>query len=467
MARRVEVHLVGDSRSLERAFDRAENRGRQFDRTMSSRLKTWGKAGAVGAAVAGTALLTKGLSDSIKAAKDAQVAEANLRQALRASGKSYKQYGKQIDATLQKTSKLSAFDDEELSDSFAKIVRSTGNVQKSMKGMALAADIARARNVSLETATKAVERALNGNESAFSRLGIQSNKNKDATDELEKAYKKFGGSAAAFGKTATGAQLRFGVAVENLQEKIGQKLLPVLTRLTLRAIDFIDWVDKNWPKFQRRVEEMWTRVKPVFDAFKGYLEGWVKIIKGIIEGDWSLVWSGLKQAVANGFKLVFEYLKAVPLRFFQFGLRMGQELARGVLAGLASLPQQIGKALLPTGKQGPGPASSGGRFPPKTTPKSPAATAPPKTELYGGPRARGGSVAPGRAYMVGEQGPEWFSPAQAGTISASGGAGIHIGTILLPNVQNAQDFLVELQRMARSTNASRRGPMAGTKFATT
>lgn len=50
-----------------------------------------------------------------------------------------------------------------------------------------------------------------------------------------------------------------------------------------------------------------------------------------------------------------------------------------------------------------------------------------------GARAGGGPVTPGHAYLVGERGPEWFSPATAGQISPTGAAArpvavhVHLG----------------------------------------
>lgn len=39
--------------------------------------------------------------------------------------------------------------------------------------------------------------------------------------------------------------------------------------------------------------------------------------------------------------------------------------------------------------------------------------------LFGGARASGGSVDPGRAYLVGEQGPELFVPTSSGNIASN------------------------------------------------
>ena len=42
---------------------------------------------------------------------------------------------------------------------------------------------------------------------------------------------------------------------------------------------------------------------------------------------------------------------------------------------------------------------------------------------FGGARAAGGPVAPGRSYLVGERGPELFTPSGHGSIAASGARG--------------------------------------------
>lgn len=59
------------------------------------------------------------------------------------------------------------------------------------------------------------------------------------------------------------------------------------------------------------------------------------------------------------------------------------------------------------------------------------------SKLFGGPRANGGPVESGRAYLVGERGPELFMPRQSGRIQASGAGGI---TINVHGVTDADSF---------------------------
>lgn len=46
--------------------------------------------------------------------------------------------------------------------------------------------------------------------------------------------------------------------------------------------------------------------------------------------------------------------------------------------------------------------------------------------VFGGARAAGGPVAPGVAYLVGETGPEIFTPASAGSVSSAGSAPVAV-----------------------------------------
>ena len=63
------------------------------------------------------------------------------------------------------------------------------------------------------------------------------------------------------------------------------------------------------------------------------------------------------------------------------------------------------------------------------------------TGSFGGGRANGGFVAPGQRYLVGERGPELFTPGAAGSISPlGGGASGMVVNITLPGVTDAQSF---------------------------
>jgi phage-related minor tail protein len=78
--------------------------------------------------------------------------------------------------------------------------------------------------------------------------------------------------------------------------------------------------------------------------------------------------------------------------------------------------------------------------------------------LFGGARAEGGPVAPGRAFLVGEEGPELFVPAAAGRIAplARGGANIvvNIHASDAPSVMRSETQIAAM--LARATQRGMR-----------
>jgi len=58
---------------------------------------------------------------------------------------------------------------------------------------------------------------------------------------------------------------------------------------------------------------------------------------------------------------------------------------------------------------------------------------------FGGARAAGGPVAPGQSFLVGERGPELFTPAAAGAIRPLNNSGVTVN-ISLPGVSDAASF---------------------------
>lgn len=339
------VKVLMDNSGLSRGMKGA---GDETEKT-SKRLLGLGKAAAFTAGGAGVAALVVGLKSSVNAAKESQKAQARLEESLKSANVSYAKHGAAIDSAIQKTSRLAALDDEDLSDSFAKLVGTTKDVTKATEGMNLAADIARARNVSLETATKAVEKAYLGSDAALKKFGVSvptvtshleaakakvealkaahdgklspalaysaeqmlkqakaADKSATSHNALEAANKRFAGSAEAYGKTAAGAQEKLNIALENVQETIGSKVLPILTFLLTKLVEVVDWATVNWPRFSQAFTDAYNRFAPIIsrmreilDGYVQYLRGMVNIVIGIFTGDWQRAWDGMKTAVVG------------------------------------------------------------------------------------------------------------------------------------------------------------------------
>jgi phage-related minor tail protein len=68
---------------------------------------------------------------------------------------------------------------------------------------------------------------------------------------------------------------------------------------------------------------------------------------------------------------------------------------------------------------------------------------------FGGGRAEGGFVAAGQSYLVGERGPELFTPSASGRIGGAAGAAVTV-SISLPGVTDAATFQKSETQIAAS-----------------
>jgi hypothetical protein len=267
---RVAVSITADNAPLkrgvkesERDLGRLQRVGVSSTRGLSAGFK------AAGGIIAGAAVADQ-IRQTVVAAQEAQVSQAKLAAQLKASGISYRAHAAEIDRVIQKTSKLAGLDDEDLQDAFTNIVRSTGNVSKSLRLTGLAADFARAKHIDVAKAGQLIGKVAAGNVSALSRYGVSVKKGATAEEALAAAQRKFAGQAQAYGKTSAGAQDRFRVAVENLREAVGAKLLPVLTKLTTKAADFVNQMTDGTGaggRFAAKLKDIADRARPIVKFF--------------------------------------------------------------------------------------------------------------------------------------------------------------------------------------------------------
>lgn len=265
MARKLNVEIVGDASKLKSEFADASAHTEKFGSGMSK----MAKVAVLSAGAAGIGALVVGLKSTIGAAMDAEKSQKLMEAQLKASGLSYKAHAAEIENVIQKTSRLAALDDEDLQNAFSALARTTGDVTRALKDTGLAADVARGKNISLEAATALVTKAELGKVGALTKAGIAAQAVTTAQDALKASgdkytaaqmdaakaadavatkqallatlQSKFAGAAEAYGSTAAGAQDRFRVAVENLQEAIGLKLLPIIASAVTRVAE---WVTK-------------------------------------------------------------------------------------------------------------------------------------------------------------------------------------------------------------------------------
>jgi hypothetical protein len=503
VARKISVEIVGDSRSVERAFKRAGGAGSRF----GSALKTVGKTAALGfgAAIVGVGFaLKRGFGELAEAQKVA----AQTNAVLRSTGGVANVTGKHVDRLATAISRKTGIDDEAIAAAQNMLLTFTNVHNEVGKGnkifdMATKAviDLAVAAGRDPVDAAIMLGKALNDLEvnqkgtitgwSALRRVGvrvtadmmaqaaafIKAGKPMEAQKILlRELATEFGGSAKAFGTTMPGALGKLRNAFDELMAAFASGFLPLILKvaktLTTKLAD---------PAFVQRVRELGTLIgTKLYNAF-AVIGTWVAehwpqiqqgfrttgtIIGGIVEGMGKLV---------EAFKTAAPVLAALIQHALVTPMKLALTVWSGILEALTHIPLIGGKfkgalGAVNAAREGVRGIEQGleraqAREQQRRNPRT-AAQAAARGIVPGQGRARGGPVMAGMAYRVGERGPETLvMGGQSGYVSPNGG-GIHIGTVVLPGVTNAREFLRELQRLNQSSSSSRSGRFGGRNPAT-
>jgi len=246
-------------------------------------------------AVAGGATL---LAESIKASVDLAKTQRQVEAQLKTSGKSWDQYGARINDADLKLSHLSGFTNQELLQGFNYLLRGNNNVAESLKLTAVAADVARGRNISLAAASIALAKAQGGSLTALRRLGITIPTTIKGMDALNYVQRKFAGQAEA-GATVGD---KFHAVLVDTEETIGGELLPTFSRLTTEITDWLAKMNETG-RLQRDVSEGLGILGTLFHTAEGVIHGVDEVTGGL----------------NNTLKILFE-------------IWLGRELVKGVLA---------------------------------------------------------------------------------------------------------------------------------------
>lgn len=503
---KVKIDIVGDASSAQRAFRQAGDAAKGY----GSRLGLLAKGGLVGGAVAGTYALAKGLKSAVSAAMEAEKVQAALAAQMKASGESYEDNIGRINRQVDALSRLSGFDDEALTGAFTKLVRATGDTSKSLERMGLVADFARARNIDVAASADIIAKVMAGNTGILGRYGIQLEKGTSATEALGIMQQRVSGQAEAYGKTTAGAQDRVKVAMENVQESIGAKLLPAFNQLLL-------WAANQMPKIQAFFDQHGGQIRAVLNRITNFIrETWVPLFNAAKQIGEAMI-NGVRKVMDNNgpeIRRIFDRIAtavsavAEVMQFlvtkvvipilkptFQTVLPailnvaiMAIDKVTGAVEGLISALKWLGEkgvAVFEKFRDGikkPAEAATAALRGPMYVLGSivnfmdgivgrvqSVANALNKLSslvrgagsLFGaaagwvGRRAIGGPVNAGQAYVVGEKGPELFVPGANGTIvpntsvpSSAGGSGLGGSsiTINMPNYLGSKEEMVQLLR---------------------
>jgi hypothetical protein len=200
-------------------------------------------------AAAALGALTVALGSAVKGAiEDAAAQDKLAEQIKRTTGATDAQITANED-WISVQGRLLGVTDDELRPALGGLVRATGSITKAQELASAAMDISAAKGLSLETTTKALEKAYGGNMTALAKLSPELRdmiKGGATLDEVMQAMSKtFGGAASSAAETTQGKFERMKIALDETKESIGASLMPVVEAIVPILQKFSDWAAKH------------------------------------------------------------------------------------------------------------------------------------------------------------------------------------------------------------------------------
>ena len=314
------------------------------------------------AMVAAGAAIGAFLYSSVKAAAESEVSWQRVLTTLTpfvqrtkmAKEEMDKLYGTVRDTAL-KFQDLAGFSDELESESFARLIERTGNLDEATKLLGLANDLARQKQIELGAATDIVMRAFAGNYRELKNYGIEVKEGTKSQDALRIMMDKTGGAAERFGKTYSGQVVIMQEKFDNLKEQIGTQMLPILIEVLNEGIaPVIDALSEWFIKHPDIVKNWFRDLKLGIEIVLPYIKTLGRFYK--------LYWSDLWQASVKALETVFYWL----IRIFDFQkahpwtspASLIQSVIGGGQYGIPYVPEtgtyklHAGEAVIPKGQTG-------------------------------------------------------------------------------------------------------------------
>lgn len=179
---------------------------------------------------------------SVKEFEEAETASARFQNRLKLMGRQGEldALNEQIDLLVQKFPSL---DNDDLTNAAEKLV-TYGKVSKEQiqQLLPVIVDFAANQQISLQEATVAVIKGLEGSGKAFKEYGLELKETQAGAESFSQIVDVLGskvrGSAQVFAETATGELAAHRQELRNLQEQLGERLLPVIIQVTSFAAAF-------------------------------------------------------------------------------------------------------------------------------------------------------------------------------------------------------------------------------------
>jgi len=263
----LKVGLAADISDFSKGLDKANKESQTFGEKMG----TAAKAGAIALAAAGAAAIKVGIELAKNAAEDA-AAQRVLALTLENTTKATDAQVAAVEKYISATSLAFGVTDDQLRPAFARLTRSTKDVEESQKLLNLALDISVATGKPVEAIATGLSKAYDGNTNALGKLGLGIDQSIIKSKDFDAVYtslrENFKGFAEQEANTFEGKLRRLQVAFDEGKETIGAYILDAVTPLVTLT------VEKLIPAFQEISEKLGKVLGPalegVFDFIKAF-----------------------------------------------------------------------------------------------------------------------------------------------------------------------------------------------------
>jgi phage-related protein len=393
-----------------------------------SRAKKFGKVAGLAFAAAGAAAVAyagKLAIDGVKAAIEDEAAQAKLATTLgNVTGATDKQVAA-IESYITKTSLAFGITDDELRPSLDRLVRSTKDVEEAQRLQSLALDISAGSGKSLQSVSDALAKAHDGNFAALKKLGVPLDESITKSKDFDAATKAlastFENQASVQAETFQGKMARLKTAFGEAKETVGSWILSGLTPLVTMI------TEKVVPVIEKFINGIGGE-----KGLKGVFNEWVELGKTIFGpaiGAIGKAFDRVKDAVMenkDSFEKLWNFIKdyLAPFMGGVFKLAIdGLGIALGILIKVVAKVVDVFDTVFSAIKKAFDLLKQFVNF----VSNNPVTRG--IAGVFDGFRAAGGPVSAGSSYIVGERGPELFTPSSSGAIvpnNALGGGGINI-----------------------------------------
>jgi hypothetical protein len=284
--------------------------------TFGGKLSGFGKAAGAAFAVAGAAALAYAgalLVDGVKAAVEDEAAQVKLATAIQNVTTATDATIASVESYITQTALAVGVSDDELRPSFARLVKSTGDVEAAMKLQGIALDASVGSGKSLETTSNLIAKAFDGNTSALAKLDIGLTAAELKTMSFDEAIAAvtatYEGSANAAADTFAGKIDRLKIAFDEGKETVGAFVLDAITPMVTL------FVDKVIPTLSTLATDIGEDLQPVFESLGTFF----------------------KDTFLPGLTALWEYMNKYVVPIFKAGLAPVLEAIKTVFKAVGDL----------------------------------------------------------------------------------------------------------------------------------